>query len=218
MRVRGIMTKAVHVVWHDAPVETAADLMTTHAVTALPVVDAHCRLVGMVGESDLLWHRVAAEPLAGPDGHADTIAEPGRRPGIVGEVMSEYPVTTTPGADVADVAQVMLDHDVRSLPVLEDGEIIGIVSRRDILKAMVRDDSLLAEDVQRRVDEYAGRRGRWAVTADAGVVTVTGGFPNEQQRTVVALLARTVPGVAGVRLPEVDGSNGSAPRNTAVLA
>lgn len=218
MRVRDIMTKAVHVVWHNAPVETAVDLMTAHAVTALPVVDARGRLVGVVSDSDLLWHRVVAEPLADPGGHPDMNVEPGRRPGVVVEVMSEYPVTTTPAADVADAAQLMLDHDVRSLPVLEDGEIIGIVSRRDILKAMVRDDGLLAADVQRHLDEYAGRPGRWAVTANGGVVTVAGGFPNDQQRTVVALLARTVPGVAGVRLPEADGPKDPATQSAEVLA
>ncbi|GIF45322.1 BON domain-containing protein [Actinoplanes xinjiangensis] len=37
-------------------------------------------------------------------------------------------------------------------------------------------------------------------TVDAGIATVHGLFPNEQQRTIVTVLARTVPGVAAVRL------------------
>jgi CBS domain-containing protein len=208
MRVRDIMTSPVQVARHDAPVESAAELMTTHQVTALPVLDGDGRLIGMVSDSDLLWHRVPAGPHGDPRRHPDT--EPLNRPGVVVEVMSEYPITTTPHTDVADVAQLMLDHDVRSLPVLDDGRLVGIISRRDILKAMVRDDRTLAADIQRRLDDYAGRAGLWAATVDAGVATVHGRFPNEQQRTVVTVLARTVPGVATVHLdpdaaPEPDG-------------
>ncbi|MEU8238994.1 CBS domain-containing protein [Actinoplanes missouriensis] len=200
MRARDIMTMNVRVAWHDDPVERAAEQMTAHGITALPVLNSAGRLIGMVGESDLLWHRVPAEPDADDRNHPDT--EPVHRPAMVVEVMSEYPVTTTPGTDVADVAQLMLDHDVRSLPVVEDGTVVGIISRRDILKAMVRTDETLAADVQRRLDGYAGRRELWSTTAESGVVTVSGDFPNEQQRTVVTMLARTVPGVAAVRLRE----------------
>ncbi|HWS35813.1 MAG TPA: CBS domain-containing protein [Actinoplanes sp.] len=199
MRVRDIMTSSVYVVRHDAPVEDAAELMTTYAVTALPVVDGDERLVGMVSDSDLLWHRVPAEPATDPRHHPDAGVVPGRRPGVVVEVMSERPVTVTPDADVADAAQLMLDNDVRSLPVLQDHRVVGVLSRRDILKTMVRDDSVLAADVQHRLDDYAGSHGRWTATVEAGVATVDGGFPNEQQRMVVTVLTRTVPGVAAVR-------------------
>jgi CBS domain-containing protein len=201
MRVRDLMTNSVQVIAHDAPVESAAELMTTHAVTALPVLDAGGRLIGMVSDSDLLWHRVPAELHGDPGRHPDTEPPP-RRPGVVVEVMSEYPITTTPRTDVADVAQLMLDHDVRSVPVLDGGRLVGIVSRRDILKAMVRDDRTLAADVQLRLDDYAGRPGLWTAEVVSGVVTVHGRIRNEQQRAVVTVLARTVPGVAAVHLAQ----------------
>jgi CBS domain-containing protein len=204
MRVRDLMTSPVQVVNPDAPVESAAELMTTYAVTALPVVNDGGRVIGMVSDSDLLWHRVPAEPHGDPRRHPGT-EPPARRPGVVVEVMSEYPITTTPRADVADVAQLMLDHDVRSLPVLADGRLVGIISRRDILKAMVRDDRTLAADVQLRLDDYAGRPGLWTAEVVSGVATVHGRIPNEQQRAVVTVLTRTVPGVASVCLePETE--------------
>lgn len=212
MRVRDIMTSPAQVIRPDAPVEAAADLMTTYAVTALPVVGDGERLIGMVSDSDLLWHRVPAEPGTDPTEHLDAVVHPGRRPGVVVEVMSEHPISIGPGADVADAAQLMLDHDVRSLPVLDDGEVIGIVSRRDILRAVVRDDRVLAADVRRRLDDYAGRQGRWTVVVESGVVTVGGDFPNDQQRSVVSLLSSTVPGVAEVHLDDE-----SAPADAYVL-
>jgi hypothetical protein len=51
MHARDIMTTSVHVIWQNAPVESA-------------VVDADGGLVGMVSGGDLLWHRVSADTTA----------------------------------------------------------------------------------------------------------------------------------------------------------
>jgi len=198
MRAKDIMTSPVHVVWQNASVESAAELMTAKSVTALPVVDADGVLVGMVSESDLLWHRVPADPIAHQRRYPDT--DPENRPGMVLEVMSPFPLTTRPEADVAEVADMMLQNDVRSMPVLDSNEIVGIISRRDILRAVVRGDDVLTQEVQHRLDEYADGEHRWTATVDGGVATVIGGFTNDTERAVVEVLARTVPGVAGVKV------------------
>jgi CBS domain-containing protein len=197
VRAKDIMTSPVHVIERNAPVERAAEVMTARSVTALPVVDSGGALVGMVGESDLLWHRVPSDPTARLRRHPDT--DPDRRPGTVADVMSAYPVTTTPDADVAEVAELMLERDVRSIPVLDGGAIVGIVSRRDILRVMVRSDDTLVKEVQHRLDEYGDGNRRWTVTVDGGVATVAGDYADDTERAVVALIVRTVPGVAAVR-------------------
>jgi CBS domain-containing protein len=196
MRARDIMTSPVHTVRQNASVETAAEVLTAKAVTALPVVDANGQLIGMVSESDLLWHRVPAEP---PGASSILDPDPPHRPRTVGEVMSPYPLAATSSTDVADVAEAMLDNDVRSIPVVDNRTIVGIVSRRDILRAMVRSDVELARDVQHRLDEYAGGR-RWTATVEAGIATVAGTYGDGKEQAVVTLLARTVPGVATVRV------------------
>jgi CBS domain-containing protein len=101
---------------------------------------------------------------------------------------------------VAEVAEAMLQNDIRSIPVIEDSAVVGIISRRDILRAMVRGDAQLLREVQYRLDEYADGQRRWTGTVEGGVATVTGEYDNETERAVVAVLARTVPGVAGVRV------------------
>jgi CBS domain-containing protein len=204
VRAKDIMTTPVHVVWQNAPVESAAELMTAKAVTALPVVDAQGALVGMVSEGDLLWHRVPGDPSAHL--RRDLDMAPQRRPGTVVEVMAADPYTATPDLDLADVADIMLRHDVRSLPVVEGREVIGIISRRDILRTMVRSDDVLTQDVQHRLDEYADGARLWTVTVDGGVATVTGEFANDTQRAVVTVLARTVPGVSAVTVDETTAS------------
>ncbi|MEV4642931.1 CBS domain-containing protein [Actinoplanes sp. NPDC049548] len=201
MRAKDIMSSPVHVIWQNATVEAAAELMAAKAVTALPVVDADSRLVGMVSESDLLWHRVPSDPTAHLRRHPDT--DPEWRPGTVAEVMSPSPLTATPDADVADVAETMLQHDVRSMPVVDGRSVIGIISRRDILRVMVRNDEILAQEVQHRLDEYADGVHRWTAVVDGGVATVEGVFSNDTERAVVEVLARTVPGVAAAKVHAV---------------
>ncbi|GAA2606819.1 CBS domain-containing protein [Paractinoplanes durhamensis] len=198
MRVRDIMSSPVHTVTQTASVDSAAQLITVKAVTALPVLDAGGALVGMVSESDLLWHRVPVDPTAHIRRRPE--ADPADRPGLVVEVMSLDPITTRPDADVADVAETMLAHDVRSMPVVEDGAVVGIVSRRDILRAMVRGDGVLTAEVQHRLDEYAGNRRRWTAVAEAGVVQVSGVFEDDTEQGIVLVLARTVPGVVAVKI------------------
>jgi CBS domain-containing protein len=198
MRARDIMTTPVHVIWQNAPVESAAELLTEKSVTALPVVDAKGALVGMVSEGDLLWHRVPTDPTAHLWRHLENSSE--RRPGTVREVMSARPVTATPDADVADIADLMLRHNVRSVPIVEDRDVVGIVSRRDVLRAAVRGDDVLAKEVQHRLDEYADGVRRWTATVDGGVAAISGDFTNDTERTVVTVLTRTVPGISGVKL------------------
>jgi len=196
MRVKDIMSRPVYTVRSTDSVEHAAALLADRGITAAPVYDVGGELVGMVSEGDLLWHRVPAEPTA----HLRLVSVADDRPKLVADVMSSDPVTTWPDADLADAAQTMLDRDVRSLPVLHDGDVVGMISRRDILRTVVRTDDVLCHEVQHRLDEYAAGTHRWIAAVSQGDVTVAGDFDDEAERIVVAVLARTVPGVAAVQV------------------
>ena len=63
MRVRDIMSRPVHTVRVTDRIDVAAALLSTHNITAAPVVDAGA-LVGMVSEGDLLRQRVSSDPTA----------------------------------------------------------------------------------------------------------------------------------------------------------
>jgi CBS domain-containing protein len=96
-----------------------------------------------------------------------------------------------------------LRYNVRSVPVVDGRDIVGIVSRRDILRAAMRGDEVVTKDVQHRLDEYADGPRRWTAEVVRGVVTITGEYANDTERAVVAVLARTVPGVVAV---DVEGA------------
>ncbi|GID27524.1 CBS domain-containing protein [Paractinoplanes brasiliensis] len=200
MRAKDIMSSPVHTVEPAASVELAARVMAERAVTALPVLDDAGALVGIVSEGDLLWRRVPTDPTASLRRLPEAL--PTVRPEAVADVMSRSPVTTHPDADLAQVAETMLAYDVRSMPVVENGVLVGIVSRRDILRAMVRGDETLTREVQHRLDEYADGSRDWVVGVRDGLVTVSGTFTDADERKIVAVLARTVPGVAAVRVED----------------
>lgn len=203
MRARDVMSRPVYTVGACDTIEYAAALLADRKITAAPVVDPTGRLVGIVSEGDLLRHRVPHDPTAHARRNLD---EPGGRPKLVRDVMNTEPVTAWPEADLADVAALMLRHNVRSVPILDDGEVVGIVSRRDILRTVVRTDEVLRDEVQHRLDEYADGIRRWNVSVVDGVAGIEGAFIDEPERTIVTVIARTVPGIAAVRVPEPTGS------------
>jgi CBS domain-containing protein len=199
MRVRDVMTRSVHTVRPDDAIEAAAALLSAHAVAAAPVVDRAGTLVGIVGEGDLLRHRVPPDPMA----HLWQPAEQApQRPKVVSDVMTRSLITAWPSEDLADVARSMIDCNVRSIPVVDHGRLVGIVSRRDIVRSVIRTDEALRDEVQHRLDEYAGRVRRWTVNVADGVANIEGAFDDPVERKVVTVMARTVPGVASVHVPD----------------
>jgi CBS domain-containing protein len=198
MRARDIMTEHVYTVHPWTTVKQAAAIAARHQVTGLPVVDDEDRLVGIVSEGDLLRRRLPADVTARMWSEPDeTVADP---PATVAEVMTKTVVTMGPAAEPADLAQTMFDKDIRSIPIVDGSTVVGIVSRRDLLRTMIRADDSLAAEIQRRLDEYAGRAGRWQVSVADGVATVFGAFQDDAEHRVVKILAATVAGVTTVHL------------------
>lgn len=54
---------------------------------------------------------------------------------FVRDVMTQDPVTLSPGASAAEALTLCREHRIRHIPVLEDGSLVGIVSDRDLREA-----------------------------------------------------------------------------------
>jgi CBS domain-containing protein len=117
--VSDVMTHVVRTAHTTEVVGPLRDLMFDERLHAVPVLDPHGSLVGIVTSSDLV------EEWAPEQG--------------VTTVMSS-PVHTVPaGATVAEAAQLMLDHLIHHLPVIHHGELVGIASSFDLLRALNAD-------------------------------------------------------------------------------
>lgn len=189
------MSRPVITVAPGTGIKEAARLLVEHGISALPVLDATGRLVGIVSEADLLPTQTR------PDPRSQAMPLPpsaGSAPHTVREVMTRPVLVLTADAEVSQAAQMMLAANVKRLPIVEGGQVIGIVSRRDLVKVMARRDDELEGEVARRLGELGLDMSRGAVKVAGGVATI---HIEEQETTrrLAESVALTVPGVLEVR-------------------
>ncbi len=202
-KVRNVMTQEVVTVSEQAPFGEMVRLMAVHKISALPVVDADGRVVGIVSEADLLrkeeyqdderesWlerrrRRVARAKAAGR---------------TAADVMSTPVVTIDPDAAVPVASKMLARHSIKRLPVVDgQGRLVGIVSRADLLGLFLRDD----EAIRREILEEVLLHGLWidphtvTVTVKDGIVALTGQLERKSLVPMAMQLTRRVPGVVDV--------------------
>lgn len=197
MLARDVMTAPVTTVTADTRVKQAAGLLASGGFTALPVVDAQDRLLGIVSEADLVRGRFPRDPRSLITAQRDVGTSP-TAAATVGEVMTTEVIRAAPGTDVVDLATTMLAQHVRSVPVVDDqpggGRVVGIVTRRDLVQALARDDDAIAAAVRHRLEAYGGCD-RWTVEVREGQVRIGDDLDDPTDRHVAVVLAQSVPGV-----------------------
>jgi CBS domain-containing protein len=128
MQVAELMVSDVKAIASDMTVVDAVALMTEHHISALPVVDARSRLLGVVSNTDII--QAAAEAT---DGTArDQLFEST----VVRDLMTPRPATVSPDTDVKEAAQQMLYLEVHRLFVEEEGKLVGVISQSDIVRGV----------------------------------------------------------------------------------
>ncbi|WP_410535214.1 CBS domain-containing protein [Streptomyces sp. KL2] len=202
--VRDLMTGDVVSVREDTRYREILRALDRNRVSALPVVDAQDRVVGVVSEADLLRAEGNCEerPRALP--RLPRLPRPPRAPdrtGTAGELMTAPAVTIGPDEPVARAARLIEDKGVKRLPVV-DGEwrLLGIVSRRDLVRMHVRADADIRGDIVDGVLKHT----LWVdpsqvdVDVDDGVVELRGRVDRRTTAAFAVRLAEQVPGVVRV--------------------
>ena len=111
--------------------QSAAMLLHSNHIGAMPVLDVDGKLVGILSERDI-------------------VSAISQRPQQlmqlkVADIMSAPPVTCTEDDDMCDAMRVMLSHKFRHLPIVNAaGELRGMLSIRDCLAMQLRDKELEA--------------------------------------------------------------------------
>ncbi|MGW5120675.1 CBS domain-containing protein [Streptomyces noursei] len=207
-RVSDVMTQPVAAVDRGAGFKEIVETLWHWQVSALPVVSAERRVVGVVSEADLLpkeGFREADEDRL----ERLRASDDARRAEAVtaGELMTSPAVTVHPDATLAQAARTMARASVKRLPVVDgNGLLLGIVSRADLLKVFLRSDDDLAGEVRRALATYfaAPTRDLHVEVAD-GVVTLSGQLRDRSVVPVVARLVRTIEGVVDVEYDVTGG-------------
>ena len=145
MYIKDIMTKQVITVGEDDTVEKCANLLITHNLSGLPVIDEGGKVKGIVTEGDLIKRvsrmegPAALEVLGGifylesPKKFMDGIKR--SMANIARDIMTEDVITVSPDKTIEDAATLLVRKNIKRLPVVnKEGNLVGIVSRKDIMK------------------------------------------------------------------------------------
>jgi CBS-domain-containing membrane protein len=208
-KISSVMTPAADVVTVpvDAGYKDIAELLETHAFSALPVLDAEQRVVGVVSEGDLLAKesRVDSEPedrhRLPPLGHAAQQLQHKAAATTAESLMTSPAVTISSGQDIVEAARIMVERHVKRLIVTdESGHLQGVVSRRDVLKVFVRTD----EEIRREVAEDVIHGMFWIdpaavrVRVEDGVVHLRGRVSTRAQAGLIRSVVGRTDGVVSV--------------------
>jgi CBS domain-containing protein len=197
VRVRDVMSSPVITVPPDMRLKEVAELLVTHGISAVPVVDDG-ELVGIVSEADLVPLELAPDPRAHLAPPADP---PVDLPRVAAEAMTRAVVALPEDADAAEAGRLMLERRIKSIPVVRGRQVVGIVARRDLLEVLARRDEDIAGDLEALLASELGAPGPFRVAVQDGIARLTG--PTDPtRRRLATLLARDVPGVVAVQFDE----------------
>lgn len=142
VKVGEVMRREVTSVRPDSPLTEVVELLLDKDFTAVPVLDAERRVVGMVSDSDLLTRggmgvtlsfKRAADPEFVRQLHG-ALENPERR---VAEVMTREVAAISPDASLGEAARLMVERHLKRLPVIDaDGRLVGILGRLDVLNTI----------------------------------------------------------------------------------
>jgi CBS-domain-containing membrane protein len=149
LRVADVMNREVVSVPSSLSMDDAAQRMSAHAVTSVPVVDDQGRCVGMLSAADFLRRDCRGhEPSTGRalSGSEHRLARPTYEPLSIERIeecdvhrhMATAVQSIRSDAAVVDAARIMCAAHLHRLPVLDDiGRPVGIVSSLDLVSVMI---------------------------------------------------------------------------------
>lgn len=217
MRAMDVMVRDVVTVHADTDIAEAIELLIEHDVSALPVVDAEDRLIGIIGEADLL-HRVELgtekhrpwwrEAVTGASALAEDYAKShGKK---VGELMISNVVSATEDTPLAEIATLLERKRIKRVPITRDGKLVGMVSQTNLIQALAcaighagvgdeDDDRLIRQKLLARLDKQSWTDfGSRNVIVNGGIVHLWGLISSDQERKALIALAEDIPGVVRV--------------------
>jgi CBS domain-containing protein len=214
LTAREVMTPDVVTVPPETPVIAMARLLAERGISAVPVLGADGKLLGVVTEADLI-RRLAGEEdkpaswfrsfFSDPASEAERFARTHGQ--TAADVMTEEVVTVSEETSLAHIAHLMEEKGIRRVLVVSDSRLHGIVSRADLLRALIApaaSDESLSDDRIRHAVMAAMKRQPWAdsfytlVDVKDGVVEFHGFMRDEGVKRGLRVLAENVSGVKGV--------------------
>lgn len=229
MQAIDIMTPKVVSVSPDTEVRDIAQLLLKHRISAVPVVDAQDRVVGIVSEGDLM--RRLKDDSGKDHGGWLSLFSAGKNAGEyvkahgrkAQEVMTTDPLTVEENTPLHSIARLLEKHHIKRVPVLREGKLVGIVSRANLLQGIANaavgptqsptDDRAIREAILNEIEHGTDV---WteniSVIVDGGAVEIWGLVDSLEQKKAVTVAAENVSGVT-----QVENHLGMMPRGVGYM-
>jgi len=214
MKARDVMTKSVVIVRPETKVREIARRLIERNVSAVPVVDAEERVVGIVSEGDLM-----RRPESGTERHPswwlhlfagaeDWAQQYVKSHGLTAaDVMTRSVITTSEETPVEEIATLLEKHRIKRVPIVRDGRLVGIVSRANLLHGLIAgmlrvsptpSDDQMKQALDKSLAEAGLRMDFLNVVISQGVVRLWGMVESEEEKRAAQLAAERIPGVKRV--------------------
>jgi CBS-domain-containing membrane protein len=181
LTVGDLMIRSVLSVGPGTSAVEIAQLLSSWAVGAVPVLDDAARLLGVVSGKDLLTAATSAL----------------RSRPVAMDIMTRDVVTVAPDMAVRDARALMVGRGMRWLPVQSGERVVGVLSRCDLLGAFLRPDPDIEADVLAALCAVSPRFTTDLVVTSVrdGVVSLIGRLADPAAIELAERAAAQVPGV-----------------------
>jgi CBS domain-containing protein len=204
MLVEDLMTRDAVTVGPKTSLKEAAELLSRHRISGVPVCDESGRVLGVVSEADIVEKQQGFAPPHG--GLLDWLFEKADGASAklsarsAGEAMSSPPLVIDAKANVTQAARLMVERRVNRLPVLREGRLVGIVSRADLVRAFGRSDEEIRSEIEALLLQTLWvDPERLEIGIEQGEVSLAGRVDNRSTAELIAGSVLRVPGVVDVR-------------------
>jgi CBS domain-containing protein len=218
MKARDIMAMNVITVGPEASVRQVANILFKNRISALPVVDEHGELIGIISEGDLTrraelktdyrrswWLEIFArrnnENLA-----IEYVKSHARK---VKDVMTRRVITARPATSLRDIATLLEKNRIKRVPIVANGKVVGIVSRANLIQALASlrkeneqsatSDSMIRKKVMAQFkSELWSKHSLLNATVEGGTVKLWGIVDSEAEKEAARVAAEQVAGVQAI--------------------
>lgn len=125
MEIKEVMNPEVFVVQENEQVGHARNLMLSHGISRIVVVDGDGKPVGMVTEKDMT-RKLKGNGPKWKSRPIDKIS--------IRRIMSTDPITARPNDEVRTAIELLIKNNVGSIPVVDEDGIAGILTKTDLMK------------------------------------------------------------------------------------
>ena len=141
------MTKIVITATPATTVTELAQLLASHNIGGVPVLDLSGTLLGVVTESDLIDQKKKIHIptvvtildsvfyLENPDKMEKEMKKIAGS--TVGDIYSKDPITVDEETLIDEIATLMAEKNVHTLPVMRGDELVGVIGKKDIIKTLI---------------------------------------------------------------------------------